>query len=379
MSFKKISSVIKDTMNGFNEAKVLRLSAALAYYAMFSIGPLLVIAVGLAGIAFESESVTNKIHAQLQSTLGESSANTIQSMMTARDSGKSLITTIVGIAALLFGAGGVFGQLQDALNTIWGVKPKPGKGLRGLIRARFLSLAMVLGTGFLLLVSMILTTFLAAVSDSLGSRLPISAAVVHILNLVVSFGVITVLFAMIFKLLPDIELPIRFVWVGAIGTALLFTAGKYILALYLGRQSTASPYGAAGAVIVILLWVYYASVILFLGAEFTRAYAKVLGVKVVPSQYAETVSQEARAAEGLPDKSSSPVHDHDRPRRPARKPASAMLITAQPLGFLGLMAAAGFAGGLLLTLKSARKTVQVLTTLAKGAAKADSFLRKHSR
>jgi membrane protein len=229
-------------------------------------------------------------------------------MMTARTSGTTLITTIVGIAALLAGAAGVFGQLQDALNTIWGVKAKPGKGIWGLIRARFLSLAMVLGTGFLLLVSMVLTTFLAAVSDSLGSRLPVSTAVIQILNFVVSFGMIALLFALIFKYLPDIKIPFRSVWTGAIGTAFLFTAGKHVLAWYLGRESTTSAYGAAGAVIVILLWVYYASVILFLGAEFTRAYTRERGVKILPSNYAEPASAEARAAQGLPPKRGHQLH-----------------------------------------------------------------------
>jgi membrane protein len=373
MNFKNIWAIIKDTFNGFSEAKVLRLSAALAYYAMFSIGPLLVIAVGVAGFAFHDESARQNIHEQLKSALGESAANTINSMMKPPKPGTPLLTTIVGIAALLFGAAGVFGGLQDALNTIWGVKAKPGKGIAGLIRARFLSLAMVLGTGFLLLVSMILTTTLTALSDSLGSHLPVSTVVIHILNFIVSFGVITVLFAMIFKFLPDVELPIRFVWVGAIGTALLFTAGKYGLAWYLGRPGTSSPYGAAGAVIIILLWVYYASVILFLGAEFTRAYAKTLGVKVAPSQYAEPITQEARAVQGLPEKSSSPTQARPVPAR--RRLAPAAIIAARPVSFIAVMAAAGFAGGLLMTLKSARKTAQVLATLAKGAVKAESLLR----
>src|ERR1051325_6701021 len=209
----------------------------------------------------------------------------------------SLITTVIGIVALLFGAAGVFGQLQDSLNTIWGVKSKPGKGLLALIRARFLSLSMVLGIGFLLLVSMAISTFLSALTKSMGSALP--QVLAQTLNFVVSLGVITVLFAMIFKFLPDVKVPLRKVWVGAIGTALLFSAGKELLALYLGRASTASAYGAAGSVIIVLMWVYYASVILFFGAEFTQVYAKQTGTAIVPSEFAEPVTQQERAEQGM--------------------------------------------------------------------------------
>jgi membrane protein len=249
----------------------MRLSAALAYYAMFSIGPLLVIAVGLAGFAFGHESVRRELESQLSAMVGENSAKMVESMMSAQQKAGGLITTIIGIVALLFGAAGVFGELQDSLNTIWGVKSKPGRGLLAMIRARFLSLSMVLGIGFLLLVSMALSTFLTAITKSMGSGLPQVFA--HALDIIVSLGVVSLLFAMIFKYLPDVKVPFRKVWVGAIGTALLFTAGKELLALYLGRASTASAYGAAGSVIIIQMGVYYASLNLYFGAEFTQVYA----------------------------------------------------------------------------------------------------------
>ncbi len=172
---------------------------------MFSIGPLLVIAVGLAGLAFGHDAASRNIEQQLQSILGESSAKMVGSMMSAQKHGASVITTILGMVALLFGATGVFGQLQDSLNTIWGVKAKPGAGIWGLIRARLLSLSMVLGIGFLLLISMALTTFLTAASGSLGTIVGISVALAHVFNFVVSFAVISVLFAMIFKFLPDVK------------------------------------------------------------------------------------------------------------------------------------------------------------------------------
>jgi membrane protein len=299
MSPKKLWQILKQSFQKFNEDKVLRLAAALAYYAMFSIGPLLVIAVGVAGLVFGNEAVRGQVHNQLESMVGANSAKMIDSMMQSQTHGGSIVATIVGIVALLFGASGVFGQLQDALNTIWEVKPKPGKGIWAFIRSRFLSLTMVLGIGFLLLISMVLTTALSALSGSLGSMLSIPDAVAHALNFIVSFVVITLLFAMIFKYLPDVKIPFRKVWLGAIVTSLLFTGGKYLLALYLGRASTTSSFGAAGSVIVILMWVYYASLILFFGAEFTRAYVKQTGTKTVPTEYAVPATQEERAQEGM--------------------------------------------------------------------------------
>ncbi|HZQ47229.1 MAG TPA: YihY/virulence factor BrkB family protein, partial [Verrucomicrobiae bacterium] len=279
MTIKTISNVLKKTAEEFSKDRVLRLSAAMAYYAMFSIGPLLVVVVKLAGLIFGPEAVRKQIEQQLQGLMGQGATKMVDSMMAARQHGGGTIATIIGIIALVFGAAGVFGQLQESLNTIWEVKARPGGGLWALIRDRFLSLSMVLGIGFLLLISMALTTMLSAFSGSLGKILPMSDAIAHVLNFVVSFGVITVLFAMIFKFLPDVKVPWSKVWVGAIVTSFLFTVGKYLLGLYLGRESTASTYGAAGSVIVILLWIYYASLILFAGAEFTHAYAFETGAK----------------------------------------------------------------------------------------------------
>lgn len=299
MNPKKLWRALKRSLKQFGEDKVLRLAASLAYYAMFSIGPLLVIAVGVAGLAMGKEQVRHEVQQQLQSMLGANSAKTLESMMTAQKHGTSLITTIVGIVALLFGAGGVFGQLQDALNTIWEVESKPGTGIWGLLRQRFLSLTMVLGTGFLLLVSMALTTFLSSGMGALGDKLPMSEGIAHALNFIVSFGVISLLFAMIFKYLPDVKVPFRVVWFGALLTAFLFTIGKYGLAFYLGRASTTSTYGAAGSVIVIMMWVYYASIILLFGVEFTHAYARVTGTEVVPNKYAVPITEEQRAQQGM--------------------------------------------------------------------------------
>jgi len=263
--------------------------------------------------------------------------------------------------ALLFGATGVFGQLQDSLNTIWGVKSKPGRGLLAFLRARFLSLSMVLGIGFLLLISMALSTFLTAVTKSMGSALPVPPAIMHGLNFALSFALITLLFAMIFKFLPDVKVPLRKVWVGAIGTALLFTVGKELLALYLGRASTTSAYGAAGSVIVVLMWVYYASVILFFGAEFTQVYARQTGARILPSEFAEPVTSEERAEQGMASHAPGPA----RASTGARVRTPGLVVHKNPWQFAGMMLAAGFAGGALLRLQLLRKAVKAYVLLRK--------------
>lgn len=370
MKLKKWWLILKGTFAEFGEDNVLRLSAALAYYAIFSIGPLLVITVGVVGLAFGHDAVRHQIEGQLESMLGQNSAKTIESMMSAHKYGTSLITTIVGIVALLVGAGGVFGQLQDSLNTIWEVKAKPGTGIWGFVRNRFLSFTMVLGIGFLLLVSMALTTFLTAVSGSIGSKLPISEALLHILNFVASFGTITLLFAMIFKYLPDVKVPFRKVWVGAIGTAFLFTLGKYLLALYLGRASTSSSYGAAGSVIIVLMWVYYASVILFFGAEFTQVYAKLTGAKVVPGRFGVPTTEERRAQEGISHEKTppgqKPYAEAGWPGWPPPRAATpGQLIHNRPWEFVGMMLVAGFVGATLLRFKLVRKGLKIYAAMQK--------------
>jgi membrane protein len=230
---------------------------------------------------------------------------------------------------------------------------------------------MVLGTGFLLLVSMALTTFLSTAASSIGSKLGVSEALIHIVNFVVSFAVITVLFAMIFKYLPDVRLPFRKVWVGAILTSFLFTLGKYGLAMYLGRASTTSSYGAAGSVIIILMWVYYASLILFFGAEFTQVYAKQTGTKVVPRRYAMRITAEERAQEGIPHEDALPKEPTARPHRePVLRHATqftapGVVLRQRPWQFVSLMLLAGFAGGALLKFKSLRKAFRLYAALDK--------------
>ena len=300
MIFKSSWRILKDTFNEFSQDKVLRLAAATAYYAVFSIGPLLVLIVGVAGLAFGEENVRREVSNQVKSFVGEKSAVLVSSMMNAQHKGDSLLATIVGGIALLLGAAGVFGQLQDALNTIWGVATKPGKSMWAFIRDRFFSMAMVLGIGFLLLVSMALSALVSAFAGYISALISTPPWVAIALNDVASFLVITLLFALIFKVLPDVKIRWRDVWAGAIGTAFLFTVGKLLLGLYLGRGSSTSAYGTGAAFIIILLYIYYSSVILYFGAEFTQVYARYHGSRIAPSKYAVLMTDEQRAHQGMP-------------------------------------------------------------------------------
>jgi membrane protein len=381
MSLKSYWTILKDTVKEFGEDNVLRLSAALAYYSIFSIGPLLVIVVGLAGLAFGASSVKHQIEQQLQGMLGESAAKTVVSMMAAQKKGTSLITTIVGVIMLLFGAAGVFGQLQDSLNTIWGVKSKPGTGIWNLLRTRFLSFSMVLGIGFLLLVSMALSMAIAAFTGTLEQRIPMGGFIAHALDFVISFGVTSLLFAMIFKFLPDVRVPWNKVWFGAITTTLLFTIGKVLLGLYLGRQGTTSTYGAAGSVVVVLLWVYYASVILFFGAEFTQVYARRTGA-VRPRSYAVPVTAEARAQQGMVDTDTleeQPAHSkfpvsikqtsepRDKSKRSGYRDSPVGVVQRNAMGVVSLMLAAGFIAGTFWQFKGVRRALKVYRKIRKTA------------
>ncbi len=295
-----IAGILKDTFNSWMEDNALRLSAALAYYTTFSIAPLLVIVIALAGIFLGTEAVTGELNAQLSGTLGKHAAEGVQAMVkSASQPASSRMATVIGIVTLLFGASAIFGQLKDALNTIWEVKAKPGLGLKGFIHQRVLSFGMVLVIGFLLLISLLLSTALAGFSHYLSAILPMPPSVWNLAEFVLSFCVITLLFALIFKVLPDTTVDWKHVWIGAAVTAFLFDIGKWGLSMYLGRESTASTYGAAASVVLLLLWVYYASCILLFGAEFTQVYAKATGSRIQPNRYAVPVSAEMRAQQGL--------------------------------------------------------------------------------
>jgi membrane protein len=257
------------------EDKAPRLGTALAYYTAFSLSPLLVIVIAMAGLVFGQEAAEGQIIAQMQSLVGQDGAKAIAAMIqNARKPSLGIIATVVGLATLLIGATGVFGELRDALNTIWEVQPKPGRGLAGLIKDRFLSFTMVLAVGFLLLVSLSVSAGLAAMGRFLGSMLPGLAILSQIVNFVVSFSIVGMLFALIYRYLPDLKIPWHDVWIGAALTAGLFEIGKFLIGFYLGNSSITSAYGAASSLAIILAWIYYSAQIFLLGAEFTHVYAK---------------------------------------------------------------------------------------------------------
>jgi membrane protein len=306
-------SLLKETASEWVEDKVPRLGAAMAFYAVLSLAPFLPIAVGIVGIVYGGQAI-GQIQAQFESLVGPDAGRAIAEMVAKVDGQTGgWVATAFGLATLLLGASGVFGQLQDALNTIWEVEPRPGRGLWGFVRDRFLSFTMVLGTGFLLLVSLLLSAVLAAAGAYFEGLVAGGAEIWEAVHAILSFGVVTVLFALIYRVVPDVEIAWRDVWVGAAGTALLFVVGKFAIGLYLGRSSVASAYGAAGTLLVLLLWVYYSAQILFLGAEFTQVYANRFGSRVVPSRNAVRVGEREREDQGIPHRQEEP-----RPRTPAR-------------------------------------------------------------
>lgn len=270
-----------------------RLGAALAYYTVFSISPLMIIVVAIAGLWFGHEVARTQIFQHMSGLIGPQSAEAVQRLLqNAHRPETGLLATIVAIVTLLIGSTGVFVELQDALNTVWGVKAKSTNGWWSFVWNRVISFAMVLAIGFLLLVSLLLSAGLAALGKYLGSFAPDMHLFWEWANFIVSFGVITLLFALMFKFLPDVRIAWKDVWIGALITAFLFTVGKFALGLYLGRTTVASTYGAAGSVVVVLIWVYYSAQILFFGAEFTQVHANQRGKNLAPVEYAEPIKVE---------------------------------------------------------------------------------------
>jgi membrane protein len=284
---KRIFTLLKDTAVEWSDDEAPQKAAALAYYTLLSTAPLVLFSIALAGLLYGEDAARGQVTDQLASVVGPQAADAIKGVAgSAHRSNAGVLSSIVGFAVLIFGASGVFGELQSALNAIWGVKPKPGRGWKGILRDRFFSFTMVLGVAFVLLVSLVLSAALSALGSYFSNALPGGEVVWQILNAVISLAVITGLFGLIFRVIPDIEIRWRDVWVGALVTALLFTLGKLVLGLYLGKSSFTSSYGAAGSLVALVVWVYYASQIVFLGAEFTQVYARIFGAPIRPSPQA---------------------------------------------------------------------------------------------
>lgn len=300
MSIKTIWVLLKETFTEWNNDKASRLAAALAYYTIFSLAPLLIIAIAIAGAVFGEEAARGEIVEQIQGLVGKEGAQFIQvAIENASKPNQGTIASIISVVVLLFGASGLFAQLQDALNTIWEVQPKPGRGLVGILRDRFLSFLMVLGVGFLLIVSLLLSAALTGFVNYFANLLPGIGFLLQFANFIISFAITTVLFGLIYKVLPDVEITWSDVWIGATITSLLFAFGRFLLGMYLSSSSFGSTYGAAGSVIILLAWVYYAAQILFFGAEFTQVYARKYGSRIVPAKNAVPITAQTRAEQGM--------------------------------------------------------------------------------
>jgi membrane protein len=281
--------VVADTFREWFEDNAPMFGAALAFYSIFSLSPLLVIAIAVAGLVFGREAVEAQVLAQFTDLLGDQGATQVQMLVSnAARPEHGIPATILGVVTLFVGAMAVFNQLKVALNTIWGVQSQAGV-FRTFVMDRLLSFAMVQCIAFLLLVSLVVNAGLAALSSLIQGWVPEMAMLLLVAGFLVSLLVVTVLFAAIFKILPDARIAWRDVWVGALATALLFTLGKFLIGLYLGRSSVASIYGAAGSLVVLLLWVYYSAQVFLLGAEFTQVYARRWGSRILPARRAVAV------------------------------------------------------------------------------------------
>lgn len=291
--FSDLRDITKKTAAAWVKADPFRQSAVVAYYAIFSIPALLVIVIALAGLAFGREAVSGQISSQVEAAIGKDTAEQVENIIAkASEHKSSVIATIIGILTLIVGSTGVFAQLQTSLNLIWEVKSTAKKKWLKTLRDRLFSFGLVLSIGFLMLISLLLTTLLEAFGGWIKTHLPDFMLVVfQLINFLVSFGVISVLFALIFKILPDAKIRWRDVWIGAIVTTLLFLLGKFLLGIYFAKASPGSAYGAAGSVVLIMLWVSYSCMILFFGAEFTKQFSVHYKHTITPARNAELIDE----------------------------------------------------------------------------------------
>lgn len=282
--------VIKNSFKGFDENKVTKLSGSLAFYTVFSMGPLFIMIISMGSLFLGKEAVEGKIYGQLAGFIGSDSAFELQQIIrNASLAGKSKMAAIVGGITLLIGATSVFAEIQDSINSIWGLKPKPKRGWVKMLQNRFLSFSVIIGLGFLLLVSLSVSTIIDGFSAQLSARFPeVTIVVFYVANIVLTLCVTTLIFGVIYKVLPDANIRWKDVVVGSIVTALLFMLGKFGMSFYISKSNVGSTYGAAGALVVLLLWIFYSSLILYFGAEFTKAYAVKFGSNIYPNQYAVT-------------------------------------------------------------------------------------------
>jgi membrane protein len=301
MHFREGMNLFGGTFRSFAEDKATRLAAALAYYTVFSVPPLLLLMIGVGGMVFGRDATQGQVVAALSDLVGPRGAVAIEEILrSAHAEHRGLLPTIVGIATLLLGASGVFGQIKDALDTIWEVAPKPGHGLKSFLGKYVFSIMLLFGTGFLLLVSLLLNAMLSGLGDYLGRTLPGGEGLWRAINAGFSVVLIATLFTLMFRFIPDGKVAWKDAWAGGALTALLFTIGEILIGFYLGRTNVGSAFGAAGSFVVLLVWVYYSSMIFLFGAEFTKTYARMRGSSIVCEPHAEPVTREAREQQGIP-------------------------------------------------------------------------------
>jgi membrane protein len=298
-------NLLKHTFREWREDGANRLAASLAYYTTFSLAPLLVLVIAIAGLVGGQQAAQNQTMAQVEDLLGAEGRDFVQGMIeSASRPATGLTTTLIGTVTLLFGALGVFGELQNSLNTIWEVKPKPATnfldGVQRFVVKRLISFTMVLGIGFLLLASLIISAAISAFADYIGTRWPLADFWLELINFLVSFIVVTLLFAMMFKFLPEVKIAWKDVWLGAAVTSVLFNLGKFLIGLYLGRSEVGNVFGAAGSLAILMIWIYYSAQIFFFGAEFTQVYANRYGSKIVPDPGMVKITERERAEKGIP-------------------------------------------------------------------------------
>lgn len=292
-SFKGLWKVLKQSFSGFSDDKIMKLSASLAYYTVFSMGPLLIVIIYVCSLFFGREAIEGSIYSQIQSFVGSDTAKQVQDIIKNASIGdKGKFAAVIGIITLLIGATSVFAEIQDSINSIWGIKPKPKKGWLKMLTNRLLSFSVIVSLGFLLLVSLGISYLVEALSKGLARAFPdVTVVIFYIINLILSLAVISTLFAVIFKVLPDAKIKWRDVISGSIATAILFMLGKFGISFYIGQSDVGSTYGAAGSLVVLLVWIYYSSIILYFGAEFTKAYAVEYGSAIHPNHYAVITRQ----------------------------------------------------------------------------------------
>ena len=333
MTVRQSISYLKESYTKWSEHQAPRLGASVAFYSLLSFAPLLVIITAVIALIFGHSSAQGALIGEARQLIGERGAETVKSLLnSAQKPSSGIFSGAVAFIMLLFGASGVFAELQSALNIIWEAPEQTSSGVWGMVKERLFSFGMVLSVGFLLLVSLLLSTGLAYLGHGFGQLVPLPPAILHVTNFVVSFAVISLLFALMFKYVPNVHVRWRYVIIGAVGTALLFTLGKLLLGLYLGKASVGSTYGAAGSLVAVIVWIYYSSQIFFFGAEFTHIYAEAHRAQA-PAGSKETGSEPKREpAPGHPaaPKPATPPPPSPQPAVAARASASASTQAVPP-------------------------------------------------